>query len=564
MTLLQTPPQPNPAELSPNRIPGNESRKKLEGISPPKWRTPEFGFYGLVFLVIVPWMFYTAYDVSQSWSPSFPNFEPLLSPGWIPGRKVDNSDSQYASFRDNIPYLFVTMCLHPALRRTFAMLYPVSRMPSQGTYKLMANDSVSPSVPEHLETDSRLDQRITFDFAFGLFFVVVLHGVSAPKVLIILYLNYLLATKLKREYVNTATWMFNIGILFANELSQGYPYMKMVGIINNILPLAKSVDAGSISWGSYLDSHGGLMPRWEISFNVTVLRLISFNLDSSWARNNLGSSNAIEKKQLDPANLSERDRIDLPARIEDYCFRNYIAYTLYTPLYLAGPILTFNDYICQQRFTARSISRERTILYGIRCLLALLAMELMIHYIYVVAISKAQPAWEVYTPFQLSMLGYFNLHHIWLKLLLPWRFFRLWALIDGIDPPENVVRCIFVAIWHDIQLRLLVWGWLISLFVLPEAVAGFLFPKHKWQSRKEAYRVICGIGAVGNILMMMSANLVGFAVGLDGLKGLVQGIAGSYSGLVFLAAACGALFTGVQVMFELRQEELRKGINMKC
>jgi hypothetical protein len=28
-----------------------------------------------------------------------------------------------------------------------------------------------------------------------------------------------------------------------------------------------------------------------------------------------------------------------------------------------------------------------------------------------------------------------------LQLLLPWRFFRLWALADGIDPPENMVRC---------------------------------------------------------------------------------------------------------------------------
>ena len=216
-------------------------------------------------------------------------------------------------------------------------------------------------------------------------------------------------------------------------------------------------------------------------------------------------------------------------------------------------------------------------------------MEVMIHFIYVIAISKAQPEWQVYTPFQLSMLGYLSLHHIWLKLLLPWRFFRLWALLDGIDPPENVVRCMsnnysafafwrgwhrsfnrwiiryiyipmggsggpgtrgkwgqvrgivnllavftFVAMWHDMQLRLLVWGWLISLFVLPETLAGFLFPKQKWHGHKEVYRVICGVGAVGNILMMMSANLVGFAVGLDGLKGLVQGIVGSYSGITVL------------------------------
>lgn len=277
--------------------------------------------------------------------------------------------------------------------------------------------------------------------------------------------------------------------------------------------------------------------------------------------------------------------MDVPARLEDYSFRNYVAYTLYAPLYLTGPILTFNDYISQSQYRSASVNTSRTAYYGVRFLISLLTMEVMLHFIYVVAISKAQPAWEVYSPFQLSMIGYFNLHIIWLKLLLPWRFFRLWALVDGIDPPENMVRCMsnnysalafwrgwhrsfnrwivryiyiplggsggpstqgswgivraianmlivftFVALWHDIQLRLLIWGWLITFFVLPEVLAGFAFPKRKWQDRKTAYRVICGIGAVGNILMMMAANLVGFAIGLDGLKGLIHGMVGSYSG----------------------------------
>ncbi len=70
----------------------------------------------------------------------------------------------------------------------------------------------------------------------------------------------------------------------------------------------------------------------------------------------------------------------------------------------------------------------------------------------------------------------------------------------------------FVALWHDIQLKLLIWGWLVTLFVLPEVLAGYVFPKRKWQGHEDAYRMICGIGAVGNILMMMAANLVGFAV----------------------------------------------------
>jgi D-alanyl-lipoteichoic acid acyltransferase DltB (MBOAT superfamily) len=33
----------------------------------------------------------------------------------------------------------------------------------------------------------------------------------------------------------------------------------------------------------------------------------------------------------------------------------------------------------------------------------------------------------------------------------------------------------FVAVWHDIQLRLLYWGWLIALFILPEIACTRLF-----------------------------------------------------------------------------------------
>ena len=309
-----------------------------------------------------------------------------------------------------------------------------------------------------------------------------------------------------------------------------------------------------------------------------------------------------------------------------------------------GPILTFNDYIHQTRFPLESINRTRTFLYGIRFLLCLLCMELILHFIYAVAICKAQPAWEVYSPFQLGMLGYFNLNIIWLKLLLPWRLFRLWALCDGTDPPENMLRCMsnnystfafwrawhrsynrwviryiyiplggssgsttssssplwgkargianllvvftFVAIWHDIQLQLLIWSWLITLFVLPEAIAEFLFPKRKWAARKDAYRIICAVGGVGNILMLIVANLVGFAVGWDGLKGLVKQLVGNWDGkfimiihlyacvliacekqplgLAFFVLACCALFVGVQVMFEIREHEARHGIQLKC
>lgn len=242
----------------------------------------------------------------------------------------------------------------------------------------------------------------------------------------------------------------------------------------------------------------------------------------------------------------------------------------------------------------------------------------MQHYTYLNAITRSDPDWTLYTPYQLGMVGYFSLHFIWLKLLLPWRFFRLWALADGVDPPENMVRCMtdnysatafwrgwhrsvnkwivryvyiplggsgsvgaeqqgllrrlanmlvvftFVAIWHDVSLRLLTWGWLVVLFVLPEMGATVLVPRRRWAGSPVAYRFICGFGAVVNMLMMAVANLVGFAIGVEGVKGWVRSMVGSWGGLAFMGTVVGAIFVDSQVMFERREEERRLGLKVKC
>lgn len=238
-------------------------------------------------------------------------------------------------------------------------------------------------------------------------------------------------------------------------------------------------------------------------------------------------------------------------------------------------------------------------------------MELVLHFFYVVAISKtghAYDSWSSDTPFQLSMIGYFNLHIIWLKLLIPWRFFRLWALVDHVDPPENMLRCMsnnysalafwrawhrsfnrwvvryiyipfggasrpivnmavvftFVALWHDLSFKLLAWGWLVVLFVIPELVCRKVFPKRRFEGRERAYRYLSGLGAVGNVIMMMGANLVGFAIGVEGVRDLMRGVLGSWEGFGFVLLACTALFMAVQIMFEVREEEKRAGIDLRC
>lgn len=37
-----------------------------------------------------------------------------------------------------------------------------------------------------------------------------------------------------------------------------------------------------------------------------------------------------------------------------------------------------------------------------------------------------------------------------------------------------------------------------------------------------------------------------------------------YTGMIFFVTTCCAIFVGVQVMFEVREAELRKGIDLKC
>ncbi|KAH8682163.1 MBOAT, membrane-bound O-acyltransferase family-domain-containing protein [Xylariales sp. PMI_506] len=582
-----------------------ERAAKFSGkAQPSKWGTPEFFLYYLVIIFVIPYMFWVAYDASKPSNPQYYKFQPYLSPGWIPGRRIDASEAQYYTFRKNIPYMASLLLFHPLLRRLYnAVVYPIA-------------SRARSSRPTLEEADDRLNQRASFDFGFAIIFLLALHGVSAFKVLLILYVNYQVATLLPRKYIPLATWVFNIGILFANESFSGYQFTTLATYLS--APSDGSLVGSEptlISWAKWLDSYGGIMRRWEILFNITVLRLISFNMDYYWSLDRRSYS-PLEKKQLDPAALSERDRVSTPAQSKDFSYRNYIAYIIYAPLYLTGPILTFNDYISQLRYQPATIEWGRTLRYGIRFALTLLAMEVILHYIYVQAISKANPDWSMYTAAQLSLLSYFNLHLIWLKLLLPWRLFRLWSLIDGIDPPENMLRCAsnnystfsfwrswhrsynrwltryiyvplggssyaskwdalrtirnyvinftFVALWHDIKLHLLIWGWLVVFFMIPEMIARMVFPARKWESRPTAYRMLSCVGAVGNVLMMMMANLVGFAVGVDGLKNIIRGILRDFTGFAFLITACCTLFVGIQIMFEIRETELRRGISLRC
>lgn len=152
-------------------------------------------------------------------------------------------------------------------------------------------------------------------------------------------------------------------------------------------------------------------------------------------------------------------------------------------------------------------------------------MEIFCHIFYVNAMLQTKDFRVRDSPLYSSSANkayfmYWNLNFLWLKFLILWRFFRLWALCDGVDCPENMNRCMnnnfslggfwrswhrsfnrwlvryiyiplggsrgkslprqainilivftFVAVWHDQTMQLLSWAWLLALFFLPELVA---------------------------------------------------------------------------------------------
>ncbi|KAH7906814.1 MBOAT, membrane-bound O-acyltransferase family-domain-containing protein [Hygrophoropsis aurantiaca] len=540
-------------------IPSSNKFPRPERCSPPRWKTPEFIFYYVVAAVILPIMVWVPIRLSSPSHVNYPFYDHKLSSGWLFGREVDNSDSQYRAFRNNIPALSFLVCIFLAI---------------QSIYTRFALRSISHSLTHRL-------YLIPFLISFAILFLFGLHGASTLKIIFILTANYYIGKSLGHSRAGPLlTWIFNAAVLFFNEKNAGYRFATIHPSLG------------------VLDAFEGIYPRWHVSFNITMLRLVSFNMDYYWACSSRNIPNS------DSA-LSEKQRANTAHSLEHYSYKNYLAYVLYPPLYIAGPIITFNNFMWQLRrpteFPTRAILN-----YFIRFLVCLFTMEFILHYIYVIAIKDAK-AWRGDTPMEISMIGFWNLLIVWLKLLIPWRFFRLWALAGGIDPPENMVRCMvnnysalgfwrswhrsynlwivryiyiplggtknlavttvfvfsFVALWHDLSFRLLAWGWLVSLFILPELLASYLFPPSK-HGEKPWYRHVCAMGAILNILMMISANLVGFVIGTDGMLYMVNQITGSWEGLRFLIGACCCIFVGVQFMFEYREEEMRRGIYRRC
>ena len=123
------------------------------------------------------------------------------------------------------------------------------------------------------------------NLVLSLVMLVALHGSSAFKILLIMAINYLIARTFRGSWLSPVlTWTFNGLVLFSNDIYHGYRFSSLSSSFSYLVqtPCISNTIANFFRQ----DNFTGVYPRWNVIFNITMLRLISFNMDYYWACKN--------------------------------------------------------------------------------------------------------------------------------------------------------------------------------------------------------------------------------------------------------------------------------------
>eukprot|EP00798_Chlamydomonas_sp_ICE-L_P010661 gene10661-12343_t len=123
-----------------------------------------------------------------------------------------------------------------------------------------------------------------------------------------------------------------------------------------------------------------------------------------------------------------------------------------------------------------------------------------------------------------------------------WRLLNVWLIFT------------FVGVWHDLEWRLLSWAWIMALFMAPELAVKSLAQAKCMAHVKGTwvYRHMCAAAASINILVLMTANMVGFVLGAEGVLPILRKIS---SDTGFMVVIMATLFCASHLMFAIRDGE---------
>ncbi|KAJ8557278.1 hypothetical protein K7X08_002903 [Anisodus acutangulus] len=266
---------------------------------------------------------------------------------------------------------------------------------------------------------------------------------------------------------------------------------------------------------------------------------------------------------------------------DKFSFTIYLCYLIYAPLYIAGPIVSFNAFASQLDSPQTTHSLKDVVWYGLPWNFSFMLMESMTHFFYYNAFAISG-TWKYLSPLDIFIVGYG---------------------INGIEAPENMPRCInncynlesfwrnwhasfnkwlvrymyiplggtqmkllnvwviftFVAVWHDLEWKLLSWAWLTCIFFIPEMIIKSTTNVLKVESSfgKFLYRELSAVAGAITITCLMVANLVGFVIGSSGINWLLSKFL-QKEGLPTLGGMFITFYVGTKLMFHISDAKQKR------
>lgn len=124
-------------------------------------------------------------------------------------------------------------------------------------------------------------------------------------------------------------------------------------------------------------------------------------------------------------------RAEQPLAPGAYHLATFLAYSFYPPLYIAGPILTFNQFGSQLASPSPAAGARAAARYWLRGAACWGVLEACTHCLWFYSVSKHR-LWEALaaargaplSPFEMVLAPWWMVILVWLKFLVIWRFFR--------------------------------------------------------------------------------------------------------------------------------------------
>ena len=241
---------------------------------------------------------------------------PGLEPGWLFGRANDLSDTQWRSFRGQLPLLALAALVTAPAVAVARRLLGARAMPA-------------------------------FHALYGAAFVSYLHGVRALWIAALILVHHRACRRFAgASFLGPAVaWTSALAALVASQFwAHSWTFARLARIAPPLAPLLPSDDA-----------YAGVLPRWWTHFNLVVLRMVSYGVDLHRRR----VAEAEARSATTTPTSSDADEgyfrlVEHPAAEVEHSLTEFVAYCLYPPLYLAGPTATFNAFASQLRAPQRS------------------------------------------------------------------------------------------------------------------------------------------------------------------------------------------------------------------